>query len=102
VRHHQWSVAAKDAFPGRDTGMQARGEMTVRETLEQGRSARFQPHVELNSHFIFGADARFSGRLNSKVCLLHGNRGVPVRHFGPSKLRVRKKYFANVDLLFAC
>src|ERR1700730_16406893 len=33
---------------------------------------RRQPHVKLNSHFILGSDARFSGRLDPEIGLLHG------------------------------
>src|SRR5208283_237716 len=42
-------------------------------------SYRRWPHVELNSNFVFGFDARFSGRLDPEVGLFHGGRaGVTV------------------------
>ena len=38
---------------------------------------RCQPHVELNSNFVFGLDARFSRRLDPEISLLHrGLAGV--------------------------
>ena len=39
---------------------------------------RRQPDVELNSYFVFGSDARFSGRLDPEIGLLHDDlAGVP-------------------------
>ncbi len=32
----------------------------------------FQPNIELNSDFVFGSDAGFSGRRHPEVGLLHG------------------------------
>ena len=49
------------------------------------RVLRRQPHVELNFSFVFGSDARFSGRLDSEVAQLHGSlagvAAVLQRHF---------------------
>src|SRR5271154_7611435 len=33
---------------------------------------RRQSHVELNSNFVFGPDAHFTGRLDTEVGLFHG------------------------------
>jgi hypothetical protein len=42
------------------------------------RALRPQPDVELHSYFVFGSDARFSGRLDPDIGLLHdGLAGVP-------------------------
>src|ERR1700732_4082164 len=49
-------------------------------SISAGRAPRVlrrQPHVELYSNFVFGSDARFSGRLDPEVSLLHdGLAGV--------------------------
>jgi transposase len=63
---------AKLAKPFRWTYTDPQKRIRINEITGTAYQLPFQPNVELNSDFIFGSDARFSGGRDPEVGLLHG------------------------------